>query len=96
MRSEFRYNRRHGRRTVAKWSRGGYRSRRAASSSTRSYARTTSYSSSRPMPSSVQPVPSLVPRESRPVYQARSEFSPLIAIFTLLLALFLLFLIALL
>jgi hypothetical protein len=49
MRSEFRFNRRYGRRTVAKWSRRGYRTR--GYSSARSSKAT--YSVSRPTSSSV-------------------------------------------
>jgi hypothetical protein len=48
-----------------------------------------------PMPSSVQPVSSPIPCETRPVYQAKSESSPLIAIFILFSVLFLFFLISL-
>jgi len=89
LRSEFRYNRRYGRRTVAKWSRGGYRSRRTASSSTRSYTRAGGYSSPRPKSSSVSPVPAAIDYEVRPVSSARNEFSPLVGILALLVALFL-------
>lgn len=49
MRNEFRFNRRYGRRAVAKWSRRGYRTR--GYSSARSSK--TTYSASRPTSSSV-------------------------------------------
>lgn len=56
MRNEFRFNRRYGRRAVAKWSRRGYRTRGHSSARTSK----TTYSSSRPIssPASVSASPS--------------------------------------